>query len=93
MHTASKTFTKGSAAAIGALSQLTNALRVAIEFGEIVKENHVTNEFLTGAKHKGGCAQMFFFKRVAFLEFLESMLKASSGPHAEEVRDKIFPNM
>ena len=34
-----------------------------------------------------------FFKRLAFLEFLESMLKASAGPHAEEVRDKIFPNM
>ena len=34
-----------------------------------------------------------FFKRLAFLEFLESMLKASSGQHAEEVRDKIFPKM
>ena len=25
------------------------------------------------------------------MEFLESMLKASSGQHAEEVRDNIFP--
>ena len=31
MHTASKTFTKGSAAANGALAQLMNALRIAIE--------------------------------------------------------------
>ena len=92
MHTASKTFTKGSAAAKGALAQLTNALRIAIEYKDIAKDSHVTKEFLTGAKHKAGYAQMFF-KRLAFLEFLESMIKASTGSHAEEVRDKIFPQM
>ena len=71
MHTASKTFTKGSPAAVGALAQLTNALRVAIEFGEIIKENHVTKGFLTGA-NKAGYAQMFF-KRL-FLRFIFILL-------------------
>ena len=89
MQTASKTFTKGSAAAIGALAQSTNALRIAIEYKDIAKDSHVTKEFLTGAKHKAGYAQMFF-KRLAFLEFLESMIKASTGPHAEEVFVCIF---
>ena len=42
MLTASKTFTKGSAAAIGALAQLMNALRIAIEYKDITKESHVT---------------------------------------------------
>ena len=32
-------------------------------------------------------------KRLAFLEFLESMLKSSTGPHAEDVRDNIFPKL
>ena len=48
MHTASKTFTKGSAAANGALAHLMNALRIAIE------KKHVTKEFLTGAKASTG---------------------------------------
>ena len=47
MHTASKTFTKGSAAANGALAHLMNALRIAIEYEDITKESHVTKEFLT----------------------------------------------
>ena len=47
MHTASKTFTKGSAAANGALAQLTSALRIAIEYKDIAKGSHVTKEFLT----------------------------------------------
>ena len=89
MHTASKTFTKGSAAANGALAHLMNALRIAIEYKDIAKDSHVTKDFLTGAKHKAGYAQMFF-KRLAFLEFLESMVKASTGPHAEEVFVCIF---
>ena len=60
MHTASKTFTKGSAAANGALAQLTKALRIAIEYKDITRDSHVTKEFLTGAKYKAGYAQMFF---------------------------------
>ena len=56
MHTASKTFTKGSAAANGALAQLMNVLRIAIEFEyeDITKESHVTKEFLTEAKASTG---------------------------------------
>ena len=50
MHTASKTFTKGSAAANGALAHLMNALRIAIQYEDITKESHVTKEFLTEAK-------------------------------------------
>ena len=37
-----------------------NALRIAIQYEDITKESHVTKEFLTGAKHKAGYAQMFF---------------------------------
>ena len=54
MHTASKTFTKGSAAANGALAHLMNALRIAIQYEDITKESHVTKEFLTGAKASTG---------------------------------------
>ena len=54
MHTASKTFTKGSAAANGALAQLMNALRIAIEYEDITKESRVTKEFLTEAKASTG---------------------------------------
>ena len=54
MHTASKTFTKGSAAANGALAHLMNALRIAIQYEDITKESHVTKEFLIEAKASTG---------------------------------------
>ena len=54
MHTASKTFTKGSAAANGALAHLMNALRIAIQYEDITKESHVTKEFLAEAKASTG---------------------------------------
>ena len=54
MHTASKTFTKGSAAANGALAQLMNVLHIAIEYEDITKESIVTKEFLTEAKASTG---------------------------------------
>ena len=46
MHTASKTCTKGSAAANGALAHLMNVLRIAIEYEDIAKESHGTKGVL-----------------------------------------------
>ena len=42
MHTASKTSTKGSAAAVGAITQLLNALRTAIEYKDITKDSNLS---------------------------------------------------
>ena len=49
MHTASRTFTKGSEAANGAIAELTHVLRIAIEYTDIAKDSHVTNYVLVGA--------------------------------------------
>ena len=43
-------------------------------------------------ENKAGFAQMFF-KRLAFVDFCNAMVKASTAAYAEEVRTKIAPKL
>ena len=52
LHTATKHFGKGTDAAIGACVQVLEYVRLAIVYKDIVKESHVTKEFLIGGRCK-----------------------------------------
>ena len=59
MHAATKHFGQGREAAIGACVQIFWALRAGLLYKDIVKDSHVTKEFLVGARNKAGFALLF----------------------------------
>ena len=97
LHATTKAFnvnaTKGvSDAAVGAFCEAITAVRFGLLFKDITKEADIKKEFLIGGRAKAGFVQLLF-KRKAFTDFISAMVIASSGAHAEEARDKIFPKM
>ena len=92
VHAATKAYGKGTEAAVGAVCKLLECLRYALMYKDITGTSHVTKEFLTGARQKAGYAHTIF-KRIAFLEFVYTIIITSNEPHANEVRDTIFPMM
>ena len=52
LHTTSKHFGKGTEAAVGACVQILKVLRVSLLFKDIVKDQHVTKEFMVGGRTK-----------------------------------------
>ena len=56
MNATTKHFGKGSGAAVGACVQLLNALRYALVYKDVMKDSHLTKEFLVGGRNKAAPA-------------------------------------
>ena len=52
LHTTTKHFGKGTEAAIGACVQVLAGLRLGIVYKDVVKDSHITKEFLIGGRSK-----------------------------------------
>ena len=90
--TCTKAFGKSGGAAVGAACSVLFALRAGLLYKDIVKESHLTKEYLTGGRHKAGFAH-WFFKRSAFIDFIYVLVASSTGPLVDEAKEKIFPKL
>ena len=62
LHTATKHFGKGTDAAIGACVQVLAGLRLGIVYKDVVKDSHITKEFLIGGRNKA-CSLLIIMKQ------------------------------
>ena len=92
MHEASKTYQRGTTAAVGALADLIDYLKYSLVFKDILKDSQLTKDFLVGGTKKIGVAQTFF-KRGAYTEVVKVLASSTQGPTGEEAKDKILPTL
>ena len=92
MFFASKAFPKGSNAAIGAVTQIIQCLKYCLVFKNVASDSVYSKEFLVGGARKAGFAHVFF-KRMAFVSFIEVLVRSSQGPAAEEAKSMVLPRL
>ena len=68
------------------------ALRAGLLYKDIVKDTHLTKEYLTGGRQKAGFVH-WFFKRTVFVDFIKVLVASSNGRFAEEAKENIFPRL
>ena len=91
-NTCTKAYGKSGGAAVGASVSVLVALRAGLLYKDIVKESHLTKEYLTGGRHKAGFVH-WFFKRSAFIDFINVLVASSNGRFVDEAKEKIFPKL
>ena len=90
---ATRQYGKGTKEACGVVRELLTAIRAALCYKDITKENDLTKEHLTGARSKAGLCHVFF-KRVSLIEFINCLVSSwPMSPHALEALSKILPKL
>lgn len=81
MNTASKHYMKGSEAAVGAVVQVLQSLRLALVYKDIKKDAHLTKEFLVGGRNKAQLQiSSFKISRFAFANAIEIISNSVQVP-------------
>ena len=85
LHACTKAYGKTGGAATEASVALVFALRAALVYKDIAKDQMYTKEFLIGGKAKSGFVH-WFFKRTALADFIKVLVASSNGRFSKEAQ-------